>query len=116
MAVEREEFEHPFAYGKCGVPRVMRGENGQWSVEFELNFSIRLADGREIRVTDRHVIVRANEQRGRKPRVEHICGTPSASCDTDCSALETGTGSWFCKHQSEHASVIAVALCGCERP
>jgi hypothetical protein len=89
MAVEREQVDNPFAAGSCSVPRVMRGENGQWSVEFRLDFYIRLNDGREIRVSDRHVLVRATEQRGRKPRVEHICGTPTASCDTDCSAPET---------------------------
>lgn len=67
MGVEREQHDHPFAVGSCTVPRVMRGENGQWSVEFELNFRVKLPDGREVRVTDRHVLVRANEQIGRKP-------------------------------------------------
>lgn len=70
MAVEREQFDNPIAFGNCTIPRVMRGENGQWSVEFELNFRVKLPDGREIRVTDRHVLVRANEQRGRKPLLE----------------------------------------------
>lgn len=68
MAVEREQVDNPFAAGSCSVPRVMRGANGEWSVEFRLDFYIRLNDGREIRVSDRHVSVKASEQRGRKPR------------------------------------------------
>lgn len=70
MAVEREEFEHPFAHGKVAVPRVVRQANGDWSVEFELNFTVALADGRRIHVTDRHVMVRG-VQRGRKPIAAH---------------------------------------------
>lgn len=113
MAVEREQVDNPFAAGSCSVPRVMRGENGQWSVEFRLDFYIRLNDGREIRVSDRHVIVRASEQRGRRPRpvrpspdlrqVEYVddfelcADCPPVGYPTDktrcaeCPRLETGT-------------------------
>jgi hypothetical protein len=67
--VEKEQFEHPFAVGSCTVPRIVRAASGQWSVEFYLNFRISLPDGREVVVSDRHVMVRANEQRGRKKAV-----------------------------------------------
>lgn len=102
MAVEREEFEHPFAHGKVAVPRVVRQANGDWSVEFELNFTVALADGRRIHVTDRHVMVRG-VQRGRKPIAAHP-GLPaqetSAQCDEpechQCGPREMALGKCKC--------------------
>lgn len=70
MAVETEEVIYPFAVGGVRVPRVVRRANGDWSVEFELNFRIKIDDAREVVVSDRHVMVRGN-QRGRKPVAIH---------------------------------------------
>lgn len=70
MGVEREDFTYPLAHGKVAVPRVTRQANGDWSVEFELNFTVSLPDGRRIEINDRHVMVRG-VQRGRKPVATH---------------------------------------------
>lgn len=65
MAVEPEEILHPFASGSVKVPRIVRHPNGDWSVEFEINFRVKIDDTRDVHVTDRHVMVRGT-QRGRK--------------------------------------------------
>jgi hypothetical protein len=70
MAVETEEILHPFAVGSVKVPRVVRQPNGDWSVEFEINFRVKVDDTRDVVVSDRHVIVRG-QQRGRKARATH---------------------------------------------
>lgn len=65
MGVEREEVHAPFAVGSAVVTRIYRAEAGGWSVEFDLNFRIKVGDGREVFVR-RFANVRASEQRGRK--------------------------------------------------
>lgn len=65
MGVEREEVPEPFAVGSAVVTRIYRAEAGGWSVEFDLNFRIKVGDGREVFVR-KYVNVTANEQRGRR--------------------------------------------------
>lgn len=72
MAVDREEVPAPFAVGSAVVTRIYRAAAGGWSAEFDLNFRIKVGDGREVFVR-KFVNVTANEQRGRKrhaPTVE----------------------------------------------
>ncbi len=66
MSVDREEVHGPWAVGSAVVTRIYRGENGKWSAEFDLNFRIKVGDGREVFVR-KYVNVVTNEQRGRKP-------------------------------------------------
>lgn len=70
MGVEREEVNVPWAFGSAVVTRIIRGASGRWSVEFDLNFRIGVGDGREVFVR-KFVNVTANEQRGRKRRVDN---------------------------------------------
>lgn len=70
MAVEREEIERPFAIGKCAVSRAVRQANGEWFVEFEIDFRVRIDDTRDVYVR-RSVSVRAEAQRGRKVYAQH---------------------------------------------
>ena len=65
MAVEREEIERPFAVGSCSVPRAVRQANGDWFVEFEIDFRVKIDNTRDVYVR-RTVSLRASEQRGRK--------------------------------------------------
>lgn len=65
MGVEREEVAAPFAVGSAVVTRIYRAEAGGWSVEFDLNFRIKVDDYREVFVR-KYVNVTANEQRGRR--------------------------------------------------
>lgn len=67
MAVEREVIVRPFAAGSCSVPKAVRQPNGQWFVEFDIQFRVRIDDDREVKV-DRSVSVQAQPQRGRKRR------------------------------------------------
>lgn len=63
--VERESVEQPFALGSVSVPRAVRQKNGEWSVEFEIDFRVKIDDTRDVYVR-RTLSVRATEQRGRK--------------------------------------------------
>ena len=63
--VERESVEHPFAVGSVTVPRAVRQKNGEWSVEFEINFRVKIDETRDVYVR-RTLSVRATEQRGRR--------------------------------------------------
>lgn len=83
MSVEPEQFDDPFSVSSLKVPRVVRAASGGWSVEFEINARIKLPDGREIRVNDRHVMVRATEQRGRKKSVERMKPADAAAYHGD---------------------------------
>lgn len=65
MAVEREEVHVPRAVGSAVITRIYRAEAGHWTAEFDLNFRIKVGDGREVFVR-RYINVRANEQRGRR--------------------------------------------------
>lgn len=65
MSVPKERHEHPFAVGKCAVPVASRYANGQWSVTFDIDFVVKLDDGRSIHVRKQTTLI-ANEQRGRK--------------------------------------------------
>jgi hypothetical protein len=65
VGVEKEEINVPWSVGSAVVTRIVRGQAGSWSVEFDLNFRIVVDDDREVFVR-RIVNVRANEQRGRK--------------------------------------------------
>jgi hypothetical protein len=67
MGVEKEEVNVPWAVGSAVVTRIVRGQAGRWSAEFDLNFRIAVGDGREVFVR-KFVSVTANEQRGRKRR------------------------------------------------
>jgi hypothetical protein len=69
MAVEREEVHVPWAVGSAVITRIYRAENGKWSAEFDLNFRIKVGDGREVFVR-KFVNVTTNEQRGRKRRAD----------------------------------------------
>ena len=64
--VEKEQFEHPFAVGKVAVPKVCRAAAGYWTVTFDIDFSVKLPDGRQV-IVRKQIDVRATEQRGRKP-------------------------------------------------
>lgn len=74
MAVEREDVTMPLSVGSVTVPRIYRGAAGGWSVEMDLNFKIKVGDGREVFVRKR-INVCATEQRGRK-RTRSQTGTP----------------------------------------
>ena len=67
MAVERETIEHPFAVGSCAVPRIVRQANGDWFVEFDIEFRVKIDETRDIYV-NRTVSLRAYPQRGRRKR------------------------------------------------
>lgn len=67
MAVEPEEVHAPFCVGSAVVTRIYRGAAGRWSVEFDLNFQIKVDGDRDVFVR-KYVNVTANEQRGRKRR------------------------------------------------
>ena len=74
--VDREEVHAPFAVGSAVVTRIYRQANGQWFAEFDLNFRIKVGDGREVFVR-KYVNVSTNEQRGRKPtHVQHTAEHP----------------------------------------
>lgn len=63
--VERESVENPAAVGQCAVQRAVRQKNGQWFVEFEINFRVKIDENRDVYVR-RTVSLQASEQRGRK--------------------------------------------------
>lgn len=68
MTVEREEVHAPDAVGSAVVTRIYRHAAGGWSVEFDLNFTIAVGDGRAVYVR-KFVNVTTNGQRGRKRAV-----------------------------------------------
>lgn len=67
MGVPRETVSFPFAVGSVKVPQAVRGENGRWSVEFRIEFRVRIDDTRDVLVR-RTVSLQATEQLGRKAR------------------------------------------------
>lgn len=67
MTVAREEVLRPFAIGSVAAMKATRQANGDWSVEFDIDFRVKVDESRDIYVR-RTVVVRATEQRGRKKR------------------------------------------------
>lgn len=67
MTVEKEEIDRPPATGGCEVLRAIRAKSGQWTVEFELNYRVKLPNGQELVIVDRHQLVRA-QLSGRRVR------------------------------------------------
>jgi hypothetical protein len=65
MGVEREVIVYPGFVGTAIPLRAVRAENGQWTVEVVLDFTITVDDNRKLRVY-RQISVRANDQIGRK--------------------------------------------------
>jgi hypothetical protein len=65
MSVEREKHNSVGFNGKASPLQLVRHVNGEWGVMFDVSFTIRLRDGREV-IVDKRVNVKANEQRGRR--------------------------------------------------
>lgn len=65
MTVQREEIHTPIAVGSAVVTRIYRSASGGWSVEFNLNYTIRVDQHRTVLVR-RFANVTASGQRGRK--------------------------------------------------
>lgn len=66
MSVEREKHNSFGFNGKASPLQLVRQANGEWGVEFDMDFTISLRDGREV-IVNKRVNVRANEPRGRRP-------------------------------------------------
>ena len=63
--VDREQITLPGAIGTCTALKAVRQKNGEWFVEFQLDFVINIDDTREVAV-HRKVSLRAEAQKGRK--------------------------------------------------